>query len=85
MEHKGSLLSWRLSLAESLAMAAVVASVTLWMTTKFQSKEDAAKQDTRISAVESEQSNLRSSINSIAVDISYVRGKIENADLKSRK
>lgn len=77
MEHKGSLLSWRLSLAESLAMAAVVASVTLWMTTRFQSKEDASKQDTRITAVETELSSLRTGINNVAVDVSWVRGRLE--------
>lgn len=77
MEQKGSLLNWRLSLAESLAMAAVVASVTLWITTRFQSKEDAIKLEQRVAAVELEISSLRSSMNSIAVDVSYIRGRLE--------
>lgn len=77
MEQKGSILNWRLSLAESLALAATVATLTLWITTRFQSKEEALKLEQRVIAVEAEISSLRSSMNSIAVDVSYIRGRLE--------
>lgn len=74
LEQRGNLLQWRLSLAESLALAATVATLTLWLTAKFQSKEDAEKLEKRVAAVEQELASLRSSMNSIAVDVSFIRG-----------
>jgi hypothetical protein len=85
MDQKGSITHWRLSLAESLSLAATVAILTLWLTTKFQSKEDAEKLEARVGAVETELTNLRAGMNSIAVDVSYIRGKLENAKFQTGK
>lgn len=70
MEHKGSVLRWRLTLSESIALAVACVGVTLWMSARFQTKEDAAKLELRVSAMES-------NMNQIAVDVSYIRGRLE--------
>lgn len=85
MDQRGNILQWRLSVAESVALAATVATMTLWLTATFQSKEDAHKLEQRVSSIEIELTNLRSSMNSIAVDVSYIRGKLENAKFQTGK
>lgn len=81
METKGSILGWKLNLAESIAMAITAVSIVLWANSTFQDKFDAIEVkkalEERVSRVELELSNLRRDINSIAVDTSYIRGRLE--------
>lgn len=81
MELKGNVLSWKLSLIESIAMATTAVSIVLWANSTFQDKADAIEVkkalEERVSRVELELSNLRRDINSIAVDTSYIRGRLE--------
>lgn len=76
-QNKGSILSWRLSLAETLAFGATVATLVLWLSEKFLLKEDGNKLETRVAAIEGEISQLKTGMGQIAVDVSYIRGRLE--------
>lgn len=81
MEQKGRILNWKLSLAETLGacgtVGALVATIMIYANGSFQSKEDAIKMYQRIEKVEMELASLKSGVNQIAVDVSYIRGKLE--------
>lgn len=81
MELKGGILAWKLSLAESIAFATTIVTILLWVNSTFQSKVEAIEikkaLEDRVSRVELELSNLRRDINAIAVDTSYIRGRLE--------
>lgn len=77
MEHKGSLLQWRLSLAETLAFGVSIAMLVYFITDKFQSKDDATKLEKRVEKVELEISQVKEGINLISKDVSYIRGRLE--------
>lgn len=81
MEQKGGLLQWRLSLAETLAFAATVVSITLWMLNFFQTKADANEwkdsMENRVGKIEVEISSIRGSMETIGRDVSYIRGRLE--------
>jgi sensor domain CHASE-containing protein len=80
-EEPNLLLKWRLSLAETVAACFTIASLTLWLTTYFQSKADAnerfAQVDARVFSVEKRLDNMQDNMNRIAVDVSYIRGRLE--------
>lgn len=85
MEHKGPLLQWRLSLAETLSFGITVAVLVFFITEKFQSKEDATKLERRVEKVEAEISQVKDGISLISKDVSYIRGKIENINFKEQR
>lgn len=74
MEQRGEFLKWKLTLAETLSFGTVIAVFVYFATVNFQSKDDARKMESRIENVERDISNLRSGVNQIAVDVSYIRG-----------
>ncbi len=77
MEHKGPLLQWRLSLAETLSFGVTLAMLVYFITEKFQSKEDATKLERRVEKVEAEISQVKEGISMISKDVSYIRGRLE--------
>lgn len=77
MEQKGTLLQWRLSLAETLSFGVTIAVLVYFITDKFQSKEDAMKLERRVEKVEAEISQVKEGINAISKDVSYIRGRLE--------
>ncbi|MBY0413707.1 MAG: hypothetical protein K2Q18_06060 [Bdellovibrionales bacterium] len=76
MEQKGSLLNWKLSLIETLGFGMTVASLVYFLTDNFQSKEEGKKLENRIENVERDLASLRSGVNQIAVDVSFIRGAL---------
>jgi hypothetical protein len=92
MDEKGSIMKWKLSLAEALSFGMTIAilvwSISWFMSDRFISKNDAVKIDSkvdgvekglgeRVTKVEAEISQLRASMSQIAVDVSYIRGRLE--------
>lgn len=78
MTNQGhDLLKWRLTLAETLAFGVTVATLVLWLSDKFQSKDEGFKIEKRVENLEIKISNLSDGINSIAKDLSYIRGRLE--------
>lgn len=77
MEQAGTLLKWKLTLAETLAFGVTVAVMVVWLSTNYQSKEDASKLEGRIERVELEMSQMREGISNISKDVSYIRGRLE--------
>ncbi len=81
MDQRGPILKWKLSLAEAIGACGIVGSfvsaVMIYANGSFQSKDDASKMYQRIEKVESELSSLKNGVNQIAVDVSYIRGKLE--------
>jgi hypothetical protein len=76
MEQSGSLLRWKLSLAETLSFGFTIAIFVYFVTSNFQSKEDGKKLEDRIQNVERDLASLRSGVNQIAVDVSFIRGAL---------
>lgn len=72
---------WRMSIVETIAIASALVGVTVWVTMTFQSKLDATQHqnaiDTRFSVMQAEITSLNTSTNQIAVDVSYIRGRLE--------
>ena len=81
----GSMLKWRLTLAETLSFGVSVAlatgGITIWSMTTFQSKTDASELrqqfEHRVNSLEEELKAIRGNMGQIAVDVSYIRGKLE--------
>lgn len=63
------------------SVAAVAVSITIYFNNKFQSKSDADKVETDLKAwirkVETDVSKVQSSLERIAENVSYIRGRIE--------
>lgn len=76
MEQKGTFLSWKLSLAETLSFGITIAFLVFFITNNFQSKEDGKKLEERIQNVERDLASLRTGVNQIAVDVSFIRGAL---------
>lgn len=85
MEQTGNLLKWKLTLAETLAFGVSLTVIVTWMSANYQSKLEASKLEARIERVETEMSQMREGIHNISKDVSYIRGKIENANFKERR
>lgn len=77
METKGTLLSWKLSLAETLSFGISVALLVWFVTTNFQSKEDGRVLEKRIERVENELSGMKETLSEINSGISYIKGRLE--------
>lgn len=76
MDQKGNILNWKLSLAETLSFGITIAVLVFFITNNFQSKEEGAKLENRIQNVERDLASLRSGVNQIAVDVSFIRGAL---------
>lgn len=63
------------------SVAAVAVSIAVYVSSKFQSKADADKVETDLKAwirkVETDVSKVQSSLERIAENVSYIRGRIE--------
>lgn len=85
METKGKVLEWRFSIMETvsaaLSLASLAVGITLWSMSTFQRKDDAVEMkahlERRIDGVESEMRNMRASVEGVAKDVSYIRGRLE--------
>lgn len=75
--EKSSILKWRLTLAETLGFGFTVATLVLWLSNTFQSRDEGYKIEKRVENLEIKISNLSDGINSIAKDLSYIRGRLE--------
>ena len=65
------------STQEVLLAVSTVIGIVLWAGREFQSKEDAQRQDAEISAMKQDIAALRSGMGQIAIDVSYIRAKVE--------
>ena len=76
-----SFMNWRLSLAETISAIFAVVIITIWFLNTFQSKNDASTDknaiDVRVGKVETEMGNMRTSMEVIGRDTSYIRGRLE--------
>lgn len=85
MEAKGRFFDWRFSPVEMIgfgfSIATVAVSITLWSVSTFQSKQDAIEVrqqiERRIDAIESQVNTMRQSLENVARDTSYIRGRLE--------
>ncbi len=77
MEQRGTVLSWKLSLAETLSFGATIAILVFFITNNFQSKEDGKTLEKRIERVESELSGMKETLSEINSGISYIKGRLE--------
>lgn len=84
MEQRGSLLQWKLSLAETLSFGVTLVVFVYFITTNFQSKDEAEKLEKRIENVERDIANLRIGVNQIAVDVSFIRGVVTSDAAKKK-
>lgn len=80
MEQKGSLLQWKLSLAETLSFGITIAALVVFAMNTFQSKEDGYKLEKRIDRLELELSSMRAILTEISNNLSYLRGRLEPKD-----
>lgn len=80
MEQKGTLLSWKLSVAETLSFGVTIAALVVFATSTFQSKTDGEKLEKRIDRLETELSNMRTILTDISNTLSYIRGRLEPKD-----
>lgn len=77
MEQRGTVLSWKLSLAETLSFGATIAVLVFFVTSNFQSKEDGKILEKRIERVENELSGMKETLSEINSGISYIKGRLE--------
>lgn len=85
MDTRGKFLEWRFSPIETVgaafSLATMAVGITLWSVTTFQSKSDAAEMkfnlERRIESIEAQMSTMRSSLEVVARDTAYIRGKLE--------
>ncbi|MFN3453435.1 MAG: hypothetical protein ACK41T_00645 [Pseudobdellovibrio sp.] len=68
-------------IAAVFTLLSLTATIILWSENRYQSKQDAQKyeayNDGRVSKVEAEVTDIKRNTNQIAVDVSYIRGKLE--------
>jgi hypothetical protein len=85
VETRGRILDWRFSLAETamgmVSIATLAVGITTWSLSTFQSKQDASEMkqqfERRIEGVEGEMRVMRSSLDRIAGNVEYIRGRLE--------
>ena len=85
METKGRFIDWRLSMAETISgiitATGLTAGILLWSIKTYQSKEDAVEMkrqlEKRIEGVEAQITTMRTSLENVARDTSYIRGRLE--------
>ena len=85
MDASGKFIEWRFNAIETLgfglSLTAMAVTITLWSVNTFQSKEDAKllkeEINTKIVVIETQVNTMRSSIEGVAKDVSYIRGRLE--------
>lgn len=77
METEGTLLKWKLSLAETLSFGVSIAILVWFIMTNFQSKADGRILEKRIERVENELSGMKETLSEINAGISYIKGRLE--------
>lgn len=85
MDTHGKFTSWRFSVIEAIGAAISLSSlavgITLWSISTFQNKEDAIESkrmiEARIATVEDQVRMNRASLDAMAKDVSYIRGRLE--------
>ena len=79
------LLSWKLSIAETLAFGCTVAAIVAFSFTSFSSKSEAQALEKRIESLERQMYYMRDDLTAIRVSVEYVRGRMEaEADYEKR-
>lgn len=76
-DNKFSLPNVQMSAGLTASIIAVVVTSVIYIADKYQSKEEARKMETRIEKVEDQMAAMRSGINEIHADVSYIRGRLE--------
>jgi len=80
------ILDWRFSVTETAGLISIAVAVVLWSVNTFQTKLDAdrQKQETveRMESLEDEVQTMRSGVDQIGRDVSYIRGFLEPAKKK---
>lgn len=85
METRGRFIEWRLSMAETISAvitaAGLTASIILWSAANFEEKGHAAETkvqlERRMEAIEVQMGTMRVSLETVARDTSYIRGRLE--------
>lgn len=85
MDAQGRFIDWRFSGAELIAgivsLTVFAVGITLWSVDKFQSKSDAqdmkAQLERRLDRVENDVSSMRTSLDGVAKNVEYIRGRLE--------
>lgn len=85
METRDKVLEWRFTTLETLGAALSLASlavgITLWSIATFQSRVEAIETkrelSMRIDSVEMQVQTVRTSMEGVAKDVSYIRGRLE--------
>lgn len=77
MEQKGTMLQWKLSLAETLSFGMTLIVLVYFIMTNFVTKTDGLVLEKRIERVEAELSSMRAILTQVANDLSYIRGRLE--------
>lgn len=72
------------SIQEVFLAVSMAIGIVLWAGGEFQSKEDARRQDAEISVMKQDISALRSGMGQVAVDVSYIRAKVEIIGTKNK-
>lgn len=81
MTLSNRLISWKLTLTETIAIVSLAVSGVVWANSTFQDKATAAKaeiaSDARVARLELEVSIMRRDLTDIAKDTNYIRGRLE--------
>lgn len=85
MDTRGRFIEWRLgpleTLGASLSLATLAVGITLWSTSTFQDKASAAEVkmhlEKRIDNLEVKMATMSLSLEQVAKDVSYIRGRLE--------
>lgn len=77
MEQKGSILNWKLSVAETISFGVTLTVFVYFVTTNFVSKDEGSKIEHRIENLENKFSNMNDNINGIAKSVEYIKGRLE--------
>lgn len=77
MTQPATLLSWKLSLAETLAFGCTMAIVVTFAFANFSSKSEAQALEKRIENLEKQMHYMRDDLTAIRVSVEYVRGRME--------
>lgn len=77
MEMKQPLLSWKLSLAETLAFGCTVAAVVAFSFGNFTSKSEAQALEKRIENLERQLGLMKDDLSHIRATTEYIKGRLE--------
>lgn len=71
------LLSWKLSLAETLAFGCTVAAVVAFSFSSFSSKSEAQALEKRIESLERQMALMKDDLSHIRATTEYIKGRLE--------